>query len=99
MFGDGACGNIRRKSDSAFVTREFTVCLCDTCVAKGARDLFNGLQETVAAQKMSPFVDVKSIRLKANHPGDGSYLTLDGLRIDADSLEEHLHQIRSVSHS
>ena len=96
-FGDGVCNNIRRKSDSAFVTREFTVCLCEACEAKGSRELFNSLKETVHAQKMDPFVDVKSIRLKATHSGEGIYLTLDGLRIEADSLDQRMLRIKKAS--
>jgi hypothetical protein len=35
---------------------------------------------------MDSFVDVKSIRMKENHAGEGILLTLDGKHIEAEKL-------------
>jgi hypothetical protein len=35
---------------------------------------------------MDSFVDVKSIRMKENHAGEGILLTLDGKNIEAEKL-------------
>jgi formate dehydrogenase major subunit len=86
--GDGSCGDIdaRKKGDSAFVTHEFTVCLCDECAGKGSKQLYAEIEGRVRSLKMDSFVEVKSIRLGENHAGSGIHVTLDGKRIDPDKL-------------
>lgn len=79
-------GGIKRKADSAFVTHEFTVCICDACVKKGSRELFTEIKDRLRSLKMDSFVDVKSIRMKENHAGDGILLTLDGKHIEPEKL-------------
>lgn len=84
--GDQVCSVVRKKEDSAFVTREFTVCICDTCTAKGSKELYERLMSSVTKLKMDPFIKVKSIRLKENHVGEGIYVTLDGKHVDVSTL-------------
>lgn len=92
--GDGICGNIRKKDNSAFITREFTVCQCDICSSKGAKELFNNLTGTIMRARMDSFVDVKTIRLKGSHPDDGIYLTFDGKLIDEADLDKTIRKIK-----
>lgn len=80
--GDSTGAAVRKKADSAFVTREYTICMCDDCTAKGSKELYNNLNATIAQLKMDPFINVKMIRLKETHPTDGIYVTLNGKRID-----------------
>ncbi|MGL4370434.1 MAG: iron hydrogenase small subunit, partial [Spirochaetota bacterium] len=80
--GDMVCSEVKRKADSAFVTREFTVCFCDECTGKGARQIFDRIEKEVKALKMDSFIDVKAIRLKETHSGKGVYISLDGKQID-----------------
>lgn len=94
--GDYLCSTIRKKSNSAFVTRQFTICTCDSCSEKGSTDLYNKTLATIKQQKMDSFIEVRTIRLKESHNGHGIYIALDGKRIDKSILEnlhQHLHQI------
>jgi formate dehydrogenase major subunit len=84
--GDSMDGNVLRRSDSAFITREFEICVCDDCSAKGSRELYQATLDKIKAEKMCSFAKVRSIRLSENHPGNGIYVTLDGKVIDADKL-------------
>lgn len=94
LGGDGVCGNIRKKANSAFVTREFTVCQCDICKAKGSRELFDSLTGTIKQAKMDSFVDVKTIRLKGSHPVSGIYLTFDGKLVEVANLNKILKKVK-----
>lgn len=94
LGGDGVCGNIRKKSNSAFVTREFTVCQCDVCKGKGSHELFNQITGTIKRDGMDSFVEVKTIRLKGSHPVSGIYLTLDGKLIDEAELPRVIRKIK-----
>jgi formate dehydrogenase major subunit len=76
--GDLVGKNVRKKADSAFVTREFMICTCDACSARGSKELYNELTERIKKLKMDAFVTVKTIRFKENHAGEGIYITLDG---------------------
>lgn len=76
-----AGGTTRKMTDSAFVTHEYTVCICDACLKKGAKELYENLQNTVRQLKMGSFISVKTIRLKETHPGEGIYITLNGKSI------------------
>lgn len=80
--GDSSGAAVRKKADSAFVTREYTICMCDDCTAKGSKELYNNLTATIAQLKMDPFINVKMIRLKETHTTDGIYVTLNGKQID-----------------
>ncbi len=92
--GDGICGNIQKKDDSAFVTREFTICQCDKCAGKGAEKLYDALTQRFKELKMDSFIDVKTIRLKDNHSGDGIYITLDGVSIKPERLDRILKHMK-----
>jgi formate dehydrogenase major subunit len=74
----------RKMADSAFVTREFTVCTCDLCSGQGAHELYNKIATKIHKLKMDAFVKVNTIRLKENHvdAGKSIYVTLDGKRIE-----------------
>lgn len=97
--GDGICGAIRPMADSAFLSHEFTVCTCDSCIGKGAHDVFNQLTERVASSKMDSFVNVKTIRLKENHGGEGVYISIDGRQIDPDKLDVTFKRLRRENRS
>jgi formate dehydrogenase major subunit len=73
--------------DSAFATREFTICTCDICTAQGSKELFNTITDKIKEMKMDAFVTVKTIRLKVSHAGEGIYITLDGKQIEEPVLE------------
>ncbi|NLI94078.1 MAG: FAD-dependent oxidoreductase [Peptococcaceae bacterium] len=91
---DKASRNIRKKGDSAFVTREITICTCDTCTALGSKELYNKITEKIKKLKMDAFVNVKTIRLKENHTGEGIYISLDGKQIEEpimDNICRKLH--------
>lgn len=84
--GDSLCGKIRKKADSAFVTREYTICTCESCSKKGAKELYEQFTSNVKKLKMDPFISVKTIRLKENHAGEGIYVTLNGQKIEEAAL-------------
>jgi formate dehydrogenase major subunit len=75
-----------RKNDSAFITHEYTICVCDECSKKGAKQLYEEVSSRLAALRMDSFVEVKTIRLSEKHPGAGVYVTLDGQKIDSSKL-------------
>ena len=85
-YNAGKCGDTRRMADSAFKTREISVCVCDACAGRGAREFQATLEEKVQELKMTPFIRIQAIRLKENHPGTGMYLTIDGQPVAADTL-------------
>ena len=88
-MGDAACSTVKRKKhDSAFVTGEVSICICDECSNKGARKLYQRVSERVRQKKMDAFIDVKTIRLKESHEGENIYMTLNGKRISEAFLEE-----------
>ncbi|KUO66976.1 MAG: hydrogenase [Gracilibacter sp. BRH_c7a] len=82
--------NVRKKDDSAFVTREFTICTCDACTALGSKELYHKMTDKIEQLKMNAFVRVKTIRLKGNHTGSGKqiYITLDGKIIEEPKFED-----------
>lgn len=88
--GDSVAKNVRKKADSAFVTREFTICTCDICTALGSKELYHNLTDKIKELKMDAFVRVKTIRLRENHAdvGEGIYITLDEKRITEPILED-----------
>jgi formate dehydrogenase major subunit len=86
--GDIRCATVLKKANSAFVTRQFTVCTCDSCVAKGSRELYSRAVERFKKLKMDSFIEVRTIRMNESHNGQGVYVTLDGSRVDASVLEE-----------
>lgn len=86
--------NIRKKADSAFVTREVTICMCEECSAKGSKELYNKMNSRIKQLKMDSFVEVKTIRLKETHVTEGVYVTLDGKQISEsmlDNIYETIH--------
>ena len=84
--GDSLGGNVLRKSDSAFITREFEICVCDRCAQLGSKELYEATLKSISEQKMEPFVSIRTIRYKENHPQDSILVTLDGKVIAADGL-------------
>lgn len=97
ITGDRISGNVRRKADSAFVVREFTVCTCETCSSKGSKELYNEISNRIKQLKMDSFIYVKTIRLKENHPGEGIYITFDGKQILESQLDIIFKSIHQVS--
>jgi len=78
---------VRNKGNSAFVTQEFMVCVCDKCTEKGARELFTRATGRIMQNKMNTFINVRTIRLKDTHPGDDIYVALNGQQVDSVVLE------------
>ncbi|MCX7774094.1 MAG: NAD(P)-binding protein, partial [Clostridia bacterium] len=72
---------VRKKADSAFATRQFTICTCDACKEKGSHELYVNTLNTIKQSKMDSFIEVHTIRLNENHNGQGVYVTLDGLSL------------------
>jgi hypothetical protein len=71
----------RKMANSAFVTQEYMVCMCDSCMKKGSKELYDTILNSVRQLKMDSFINVKTIRLKETHAGDGIYITLNGKQI------------------
>ena len=94
--GDRTSGNILKKADSAFVTREFTICTCEACAGKGSKELYNKLAAQIKEAKMDPFINVSTIRLKETHNGEEIYITLDGNRIPESKLNNIYELIRQL---
>jgi hypothetical protein len=69
------------------MTREFEVCVCDDCTEKGAKELYHAAVEMINDEKMNPFVNIKTIRLREGHGGEDVYVTLDGKRISAEKMK------------
>jgi len=86
MKGDSACNTVRKKDNSTFTVQEFTICMCESCLAKGAQELYQNLTDTIKYYKMDPFSQVKTIRLKETHNGKGVYIALNGKQIDEPML-------------
>ena len=80
--GDAACNLVRSKKDnSAFTMHELTICTCDTCSEKGSWKLYGEMAYKIKNQKMDSFLEVKTIRLKGSHQGEGIHVELDGSTI------------------
>lgn len=93
-LGDGVTSMVRNKGNSAFMTHELTVCFCDTCTAKGSREVYNRHLTDVMRHNMDSFIEVKAIRLKGNHPTEDVYMTLDGLTVDETKLAQEFKKIK-----
>lgn len=93
-LGGAGGGSPRKMADSAFKTREITVCVCDACAGHGARELHAALEDKVRRLKMDPFIQVKSIRIKENHPGTGIGLTFDGKPVSEAELADFYKMIK-----
>jgi iron only hydrogenase large subunit-like protein len=88
LVGDRACSTVRvKKSNSAFMTKDLTVCMCESCKKKGSVEFYAKLTDKIKNMKMDSFVDVKTIRLNENHKGEGIYISLNGNVIDEGVLE------------
>ncbi len=96
--GDSQIADIKKKDDSAFVTHEFTVCVCGSCLAKGSQAVFDEMDNRVRVLKMDSFVKVKSIKRTTCGSESGINVTLDGKRIDPQKLS-NLYQSIKVSAS
>lgn len=96
--GDAAGNLVRRKKDnSAFATHELTICTCETCSGKGAKEFYNQMVQKIKDQKMNHFIEVKTISLKETHPGEGIYITYDGKKVE-EALINTSSFIKSVKH-
>jgi formate dehydrogenase major subunit len=95
--GDSAfCeSNIKRKADSTFVTHEFTVCICDNCSVKGSKELYSEMASRLRDLKMDSFVNVKTLRMKENHPDNGILVMLDNKHINPEKLSNLYKSIKS----
>lgn len=85
--GDKGQVNVRKKADSAFVTQELTICTCEECSNKGAKELYEKVYEAIRQLKMDSFIEVKTIRLKKTHASQGVYVTLNGKQIEEAMLD------------
>lgn len=92
--GDTLGRNVVRKSNSAFITREFDICVCDKCAALGSRELYEHTAKKIKEENKEAFARVRTIRLKENHPGDGIYVTLDGKVIESGKLSNIYRTIK-----
>ena len=92
--GDTLGSQVSRKSDSAFITREFEICVCDRCSGKGSKEIYEKTLNKIAEEKMEPFVRIRTIRLKENHEGENIHLTLDGKVIDIAKLDNIYRTIK-----
>jgi len=97
--GDTLGQNIRRKSDSAFITREFEICICDKCAEKGSKKLYEVTRNKIKDQKKESFASIRTIHLRETHNGKGIYVTLDGKRIDASKLDNIYRTIKGNSNA
>ncbi len=88
---DGAGVISRKKADSAFATREYTICTCEACTAAGSKELYAKFSDAIKQLKMDPFIEVRTIRLKETHAGEGIYVTLNGKRI-GEAMLDHIHK-------
>ena len=86
-IGDNNDGVVRRKQDSAYVTQDIEICVCDDCKSKGANELYYILTDKINKLGMNSFISVKTIRLKETHPDGGIYITLNGKRIEKQELD------------
>jgi formate dehydrogenase major subunit len=84
--GDSACNTVKKKANSAFVTQEFTICMCESCSSKGSKELYNNMSDAIKKLKMDSFINVRTIRLKDTHAGSGIYITLNGQQIEEGAL-------------
>jgi formate dehydrogenase major subunit len=86
---------IKRKADSTFVTHDFTVCMCDTCVSRGSKGLYSEMASRLRDLKMDSFVTVKTLRMSENHPDNGILVMLDNKCIDPVKLTNLYKSIKS----
>ena len=86
----------KKKNDSAFITHEFTVCVCDTCVKKGAWRIFSNIEKSIIELKMDPFININTIKLKENHPGSKVHITLDGELIEFEKLQSIYRSVKNI---
>lgn len=93
--GDFVCSNVRKKADSAYVTREFTICTCESCSSKGSKELYSKMIDKIKHLKMNSFIEVKTIRLKETHAGEGIYITLDRKQIEERMLDNIYESLRN----
>lgn len=94
--GDTLGHSVLKKSDSAFITRVFEICVCDRCREKGSKELYEESLRKVKEQKMDNFIKIRTIRLKESHPGDDIHITLDGKLIGADKMD---NPYRTILHA
>lgn len=88
--------NRRKMADSAFATREITICTCDNCSAQGAKELYHTISDKIQELQMDAFVKVNTLRLRETHPGDSIYVALDDKQIETPTLQ---NICRIIKHS
>lgn len=74
----------RMMADSAYRVHTIAVCICENCSKEGAAELYSSLVQRVAAGKMDPFIEVRSIRLNEGH--GPMHITFDNKVINKDEL-------------
>ncbi|NLD98259.1 MAG: hydrogenase, partial [Fibrobacter sp.] len=92
--GDSSCANRKNSDNSVFVTHEFVVCACDSCVKHGALDLFSEIHSRIKTLKMEPFISVKSIRTRECSENKSISVTLDGKKIEPKALRDLYKSVR-----
>jgi formate dehydrogenase major subunit len=74
----------RMMADSAYRVHTISVCICEDCSKQGAEELYSSLVHRVAAEKMDPFIEARSIRLNEGH--GPMHITFDNRVIDKGEL-------------
>lgn len=95
--GDFSSDIVWKKADSAFVNYKFAVCTCDVCAGKGSKALYARIAYDIKQLKMDSFVEIRTIRLKENHPGTGIYITLNGKQIEEPFLTDIYQSIKQFN--
>jgi hypothetical protein len=85
--GDSRENAVHRKHNSAYVTQDLEICVCDDCKRKGANELYHVMSDKINKLGMRSFISVKTIRLKENHPDGSIYITLNGKRVEKQELD------------
>jgi formate dehydrogenase major subunit len=85
-----------KKDNSVFATREFTICTCEACSDKGAKELYNDMLERIKQSKMEAFINITTIRLKNTHAGKDIYITLDGKPVKNPTLAKLFERINAI---
>jgi formate dehydrogenase major subunit len=61
--------------------------MCESCSAKGSKELYANMSETIKKLKMDSFINVKTITLKGySSRWKAFYITLNGQQIDEAAL-------------
>lgn len=95
--GDFSRKIVWKKANSAFMNYKFAICTCDICSSKGSKALYARTADSIKQQKLNSFVEIRTIRLKENHPGTGIYITLNGKQIEEVALDDIYKAIKQFN--